>query len=40
MLDVLTDTRFLMGVGAGLLGLYVYHRIKGVPTNAPTKRAG
>jgi hypothetical protein len=32
---MLSDTRFWIGVAAGLGGLYLYHRIKGVPSNAP-----
>jgi hypothetical protein len=32
---MLSDSRFWFGVVAGLAGLYVYHRIKGVPSNAP-----
>jgi|GEM_PF-6660799 hypothetical protein len=32
---MLSDHRFWLGVAFGLGGLYVYHRIKGVPSNAP-----
>jgi hypothetical protein len=32
---MLSDSRFWFGVVAGLGGLYLYHRIKGVPSNAP-----
>jgi hypothetical protein len=37
---MLSDTRFWAGVAAGLIGLYVYHRVKGVPSNAPGSNKG
>ena len=30
-----TDRRFWFGVAFGLGGLYLFHRVKGVPSNAP-----
>lgn len=32
---MLTDSRFWIGVAVGMVGVYVYHRVKGIPSNAP-----
>jgi len=36
---MLRSHEFWLGVVAGLVGLYIYHRVAGVNTNAPVKPA-
>ena len=32
---MLTDHRFWAGIIVGVVGVYAYHRWKGIPSNAP-----
>lgn len=37
---MLGDSRFWLGILVGVGGVYVYHRWKGIPSNAPGSMRG
>lgn len=34
------DRRFIMGLVIGVTAVYLYHRVKGIPSNAPGSMRG